>query len=336
VYKPLRLILILLLLLALPACKSSQPTPEVLLETPVVPTAASSPTPTVPAAPLAVLLAAPESDPNTLAQLQPVVEQAAAQAGLTFEVRQALDPAAVPAELKLVVALPPAANLQQSIAAAPNTQFIALVVPGLTAAPNLTEITGSGQRAAKEGFMAGYIAAVMTEDYRVGVLYSNNDPAYGNGFVTGTRYFCGLCQQLYPPFYDYPLSYQIPIGADAGTWQGAADVLIASSVKTMYIAPDISDNALYEYLAQNGVMILGGVTPPTSVAGNWLASVQLDVPTTLAQTIPLVLQNGAQGQVGAQLSVLNTNAGVMGNGYLTNFNEIANMLETGIIDPVGE
>jgi hypothetical protein len=333
VYKPLRLIPLLLILLVLSACKSGQPTPEALLETPVIPTPEPSATPTIPPNPLAVLLAAPESDAVTLAQVQPVVEQAALQAGLTFEVRQGLDPAAMPAELKLVVALPPAANLQELVTAAPNTQFIALVVPGLTAAPNLTEITGSGQRAAQEGFLAGYISAVMTQEYRVGVLYSTNEPVYGNGFVNGVRYFCGLCQQLYPPFYDYPLTYQIPLGADAGTWQGAADVLIASAVKTMYIAPDLSDNALYEYLAQNGILILGGVTPPPSVASNWLASIQLDVSSTLAQTIPLVLQNGAQGQVSAQLALQNTNTEVLGSGYIMNFNEIVSKLERGIISP---
>jgi hypothetical protein len=323
-------------LLILCACKSGQPTPETLLESPIAPTAEPSPTATIPPNPLAVLLAAPESDLTALAQLQPVVEQAAAQTGLAFEVRQTLDPAAIPAELKLVVALPPAANLQQLIASAPNTQFIALVVPGLAAAPNLTEITGSGQRAAREGFLAGYISAVMTDDYRVGTLYSTNDPAYGNGFINGARYFCGLCQPLYPPFYEYPLSYQIPVGADAGAWQGAADVLIAADVNTIYVAPDISDTALYEYLAQNGIMILGGVTPPISVASNWLASIQLDIPSTLAQTIPLVLQNGAQGQVGAKITVQNANADSMSSGYISNFGEITNKLEAGIIDPGGE
>lgn len=329
-YMPLALIV----LLALSACSGNQAdSPEVIPDTPVAPTAQPSPTPSPPPVPLAVIFAPADSNPGTLAQVQPVVEQAASQAGLMVEVHQNLDPGALPAGLKLVVAIPPAANLPDLIAAAPNTQFIAMAVPGLAPSPNLTEITGGGQRSAKTGFLAGYTAAILTEDYRVGAIYSANDPAYGTGFINGARYFCGLCQQQYPPFYDYPLTGQISAGAGPGEWQVVADQLISYSVKTMFVAPDINDPALYEYLAQNGIMFIGGSTPPESVNANWLGTISLDTGEALAGAIPLVLNSGGQGQINTTLTIQPGGSGLLGNGYLMNLNEIAGQLEEGNISP---
>ncbi len=326
--------LILIALLALTACggKQSQ-TPEALPDTPTPPTALPEATATTEVTPLAIIFAPPESNPGTLSAIQPVVEQAAAQAGLTVQVQQALDPAALPAGLQLVVAIPPAANLPDLIAAAPNVQFIAMAVPGLAAAPNLTEITGGGGLAAKAGFLAGYTAALMTEDYRVGVIYSNSEPAYGQGFVDGAIYFCGLCQQQYPPFYEYPLYWQISAGAAQGEWQVAADQLIASSVTTAYIAPDIPDPALYEYLAQHNVLMIGASPPPESVSAHWLGTINLDSTSSLAQAIPQVLQNGGQGQISTSLTIQPGGSGLLGAGYIMNLNDVAAQLEAGTVYP---
>lgn len=329
-----RLTLLLVTLLALTACGGGQAeSPAAIPDAPIAPTALPSPTPTTPPTPLAVIFAPPESDSGALALIQPLVEQAAAQAGLTVEVHQALDPAALPAGLQLVIAMPPAPNLQALITAAPNTQFIAMAVPGLTAAPNLTELSGGGQRAAKTGFLAGYTAAMMTDDYRVGVIFSLSEPAYGQGFTTGVRYFCGLCQQQYPPFFNYPLSGQISAGAMQGEWQAVADQLISSSVQTLFIAPDITDPALYNYLAQNGIRLIGGTTPPDSVSANWLGTISLDTSDALVQVIPQVLQNGGQGQINSTLTIQPGGSGVLGRGYLIRLSEIASQLEEGSIYP---
>lgn len=335
--KRIQIIFLLFTLLLLAACGGKQETaPEVTLDTPVPPTAEPSPIPTTPPTPLAVIFAPPESNTGTLAAIQPVVEQAAAQAGLIVEVHQTLDPAALPAGLQLVVALPPAANLQALIAAAPNVQFIALAVPGLAATTNLTEITGGGQLAANAGFLAGYTAAILTEDYRVGVVFSFSEPAYGQSFVTGVRYFCGLCQQQYPPYYEYPLTWQISAGAAQGEWQAVADQLVAYNVKTVFIAPDINDPSLYDALAQNGIMMIGSNTPPENVSAFWVGTINLDITSALAGAIPQVMGNGSQGQISTSLTIVPGGSGLLSTGYLNNLNEIAAQLGAGIIDPEGQ
>ena len=332
--KRIQIPLLLIVLLVLTACGGKQESAaETVLDTAVPPTAAPSPTPTTPPTPLAIIFAPPESDASTLAAIQPIVEQAAAQAGLVVEVHQTLDPATLPAGLQLVVALPPAANLQELIAAAPNAQFIAMAVPGLAAVPNLTEITGGGQRAANTGFLAGYTSALVTDDYRVGVIFSFSQPAYGQSFVTGVSFYCGLCQQQYPPFFEYPLTWQISADAAPGEWQVVADQLIASSVKTVFIAPDINAPALYEYLAQNGIMMISSNTPPDSVSAYLLGTINLDTTSALSQIIPQVLSNGGQGQIPTAMSIMAGGAGILGPGHIRNINEIAAHLEAGNIYP---
>lgn len=328
--KPIPLLfLILLLLSACSAGNQGLPSETTLTasETPALPTDTAVPPP------LVVLLAPPETDAHLLAQIQPVLEAAAAENGLRLEVHQALDPAALPLDLQLVVAAAPSPNLPQLIAAAPQTQFIALMIPGLTAAPNLTEISGGSQSALNQGFIAGYSAAALTDDYRVGAITSFSEPGYGKGFSSGVRFFCGLCPQLYPPFYDYPLSAEINPKPSPAEWQAAADQLIASSVLTIFVAPDVGDAALFDYLAQKGVNYISGVTPPQSAAKNCLLTIQYDLPAALQQNLPAILQSGSLGQLSVAISLRPSDSELVGPGHIDNFNQVIDELQQGIIDP---
>jgi hypothetical protein len=332
-------IYLIILIMLLTACGSDQtvtPDPALVetlmaehLEQAVEPTS----TPLPEANPLLALYAAPGTEAGLAAGAQSAVEESAAQLGLLFEVRNVIDLAApAPEGLQVLVALPPAPGLAEAVAAWPEVQFIALAVPGLTPAPNLTEITAGGEKALNEGFLAGYIAAAHSDDYRVGTITSFAETGYREGFVNGVRYFCGLCQQQYPPFYNYPIFIEIQAPPNPAEWQAAADQLAASNVLTVYIAPDISDPALIEYLAQSGIQVIGGVTPPESASGSWLLAVRHGLLDVLRQTLPLVLQGGSQGQLRAYLSFEEVNPALVGEGRITHYQRLAAEVEAGIID----
>src|SRR4030065_2030501 len=110
-------------------------------------------------------------------------------------------------ELRLVLAVPPDPGLAELAASAPATQFLALGIPGLKAAPNLTLIGVEGGRPDQHGFIAGVIAAMLSADWRVGAI-SLADSAEGrsarSGFLNGVEYFCGLFCPPPPPPSQYP------------------------------------------------------------------------------------------------------------------------------------
>ena len=325
-------LIVFFLLLLLTACNTNNPsTPAVgapaATETLLTPTDTAVPSPRI------VLLAPPETDPILLAEIEPEINTIAAENAIQVEVSQALDPAALPANMQLVVAAPSSPNLPDLVAAAPQVQFVALMIPGLTPADNLTVISPGGQDALNQGFIAGYIATVLTDDYRVGSITSFSQPGYRQGFITGARFYCGLCPQLYPPYHEYPLSAEINANPSPAEWQSAADQLLTSSVNTIFIAPDIADSALFEYLAQKDINFISTVVPPETAKSNWLLAIEYDIPTVLQQVLPAVLQNGAMEQVNAPLSLHPSDSALLGPGYIAHFDHIINQLQQGAIDP---
>lgn len=102
-------------------------------------------TPTPPPG-LVILLAPTESDGEQAALLQPVLAELAAQEGLRFETRQAVQPGDLDSSVRLVVVLAPDPGTGNLASANPSIQFLAVGITGLTAGPNLSLIAAQGGR----------------------------------------------------------------------------------------------------------------------------------------------------------------------------------------------
>ena len=253
----------------------------------LTPTSIPSPTPTTtPLPPLAVLLAASGADQALVSSLQTALNDIVTGAGLRWLVRQQLSTDDLGPELRLVVAIPPDPGLAQLAADAPQAQFLAVGIPGLEATPNLTVIGAQGDHPDQQGFIAGVIAAMITSEWRVGVI-SLSDTVEGrsarSGFLNGTVYFCGLCRPAYPPFYSYPLYVELPSTATSAEWQEAANYMVDHYVQTVYVYPGAGDESMLSILADAGVNLIGSGTPPDIATSNWVVSLGTD-PLSLVQS----------------------------------------------------
>jgi hypothetical protein len=54
-----------------------------------------------------------------------------------------------------------------------------------------------------------------------------------------------------------------------------------NAVQTVYVYPEAGDAQLYQGLADAGIAIAGGVSPPSGVEGNWVATIRPDYLTPL-------------------------------------------------------
>ena len=297
-----------LMLSALPACGMASPvspTPTAAAPTATLPPS-QTPAPTLtltPQAPLAVLLASPDSDPALSAALQSLLPPLAEQAGLRFEVRLALSAAELEG-VRVVVAIPPEGDLASLVAAAPQTQFLALNVPGAQPAPNLTVVESQSGRPDQLGFLAGYLAAAITDDWRVGVLSEGGTPggkAASLGYRNGMTFFCGLCLPFYPPYPNtgYPILVDLPAGAGEQDWQAAIESLKSWQVETVFVYP-VSDDQLLAELAEAGINFIIAAPPSESWRDHWVAS--LGAPDLL-QAVPDLWAKILVGQGGEQVSL---------------------------------
>ncbi len=313
---------------------SATPIPSLTATITPVPTVTLTPTPP---APLVVLLAAPGSDPTLRSSVQTGLNDMITQAGLRWEVRQSLQPGDLPPELRLVVAIPPDPGLAELVTAAPSTQFVAYGIPGLQAAPNLTIIASDTTAPDQQGFIAGVIAAMLSADWRVGVI-SVSDTVEGRsartGFLNGTIYFCGLCRPVHPPFYEYPMYFELASTASTAEWQEAANYMVDHMVETVYVYPKAGDEAMLSILAQAKINIIGGGEPPPSVASSWVVSLTSDPSLVLQNHVKSLLDKNASGgqTVGVPIQFTHVNLALFTPGKQKLAGQILADLQSGYID----
>jgi hypothetical protein len=262
-------------------------------------------------------------------------------AGLRWQVRPSLSQADLTSELRLVIALPPDQGLANLANAAPETQFLAVGIP-ITATSNLSVIISGEARPDQQGFLAGVIAAMITPDWRVGVIAvaktdgvaeSAAGKAAENGFFNGATYFCGLCLQAYPPFYDYPLSIELKTEASSAEWQIAANYMVDHLAQTVYVVPGAGDKAMLETLVQSKVNVISEGPPAEELRSHWVASLRF------ADTLPFVLDlvpdllNGKGGfNISVPLIITDVNADLFSPGRQRLAEEVMGDLLAGFVD----
>jgi len=213
-------------------------------------------------------------DPTASNQYQTAVYNLAQTAGYRFQVRNSLSQADLEPSLKIVVALPPDPGIAALAAAAPQTLFLTVDIPGVNAGGNVS-VVSTQPRPDLVGFLFGYIAAMLTPDwdYSIGMLIPANDPnaqlaltAYQNGM----RYYCGLCQKKNPYAYmdeygqliEYPVYLEIPTDEDLSHYTAYADILRRSKkVSMIYVYPTIATSDLLSYIGSLGMLTIGDTTP---------------------------------------------------------------------------
>lgn len=281
-----------------------------------------------------VLIAAEEAEESLRQIAVEVLSELAAADGLEFEVRSTLSQTDLSPQVRVVAALPPDPGLAALAESAPETQFLGIAIPGLEPRSNLTVISADGIRPDTIGFLAGYLAAVATPEWRVGVINSSSgvDIDHREGFLNGVVYFCGLCRQTYPPYFNYPLFSEAPAGATSPEWQAAADILVNSAVNTVYITPGSGDETLLEYLAEAGVNLIGTTPPPDGLIDQWIATVSGDISSALQQAWPDLITGQSGAVYSAPLAVTHINPDLLSPGRQRLVDKMIAEISAGFID----
>jgi hypothetical protein len=229
--------------------------------------------------PLAVLVVPPDLDPDTSNQYQKTVYDLTQQAGYRFQVLNSLTPADLDPALKVVIAVSADPGIAQLAAAAPQAQFLAINIPNITPGGNVSVLANSTQTD-MAAFLAGYTAAMTTEDYRIGMMIPKDNAqaiAALNAFAKGMTYYCGTCQPVYFYTWKYPQYIEIPSTEDVKNYGAYADILMSQyKVGNIFLYPDIQTQDLATYIGTTGTSMIGTIRPDQLPAG-WMMTIQPDV-----------------------------------------------------------
>ena len=251
-----KLVLLLLGSILLTACGGrATTTPSPAASPTPIPNPTASPTATIP---LAILVLPADMAQKDKDSYQTLIYDLTQANGMRFQVLNKLtseDLAFAGPALKVVIALPPDPGLATLTATAPGVQFLAIGIPDLPTASNLSTIGATGTPVDQQAFLAGYIAGLVAQEWKVGILYQK-DTTGGttarDAFTNGFTFYCGSCRNpLFPqPAGIYPVTVPIPTDAKPGEYTAYADLLIHNVVKVAYVYPEVATPELLSYMGQ--------------------------------------------------------------------------------------
>jgi hypothetical protein len=287
-----------------------------------------------------LLVWAPDGTNTLLDQLKPVADSH----GLATVLTSNLTPESISSKTRLVVTSAPAEQLLEMAAGAPLTLFMVVNTEIVDSPANVYSFKDQGPAKAsshaQNAFVAGFLFGLITPDYRAGVI-SQSGSAEGQqtqgGFQVGEQYYCGLCNSRNGPVTFYPKFAEIANPQNQAEWLAAADALLAEGVRSVFIQPEVSSQALVDYLRSKNMLLIGVEGQAGLGQGEgWVATISsTGVSMTLAEAVAELLNNGSLpviSEIGLEL--INVNREYLSEGKQAYFEVVRRDLVSGLIKPL--
>lgn len=336
-----KVLAILLLMIALVGCTlPGSSTPQTGQGTPTSGATDALPIFTAtPGTPLTILVIPPDMPKKDSDLYQSTVNDLARAAGMRFQVRNSLtsEDLSTEPDLRIVVSFPPDPGLAELASKAPQVQFVGVTIAGLSpASTNLSLVGGKGTPLDKQAFMAGYIAALLSPDFRVGIITQKDTPegtlAY-DAFLNGMHFFCGLCNPQFPPWYKYPVHSEIPSDTPEAQYRFFAEPLKDYMVDFAFVYPGVGTRDLFDYMSQVGLNIISQARPADNLAPNWVVSIQPEVVPAIQALWPDLLTGKGGQDISLPLFLVDVNPDLLSPGKQADVQQILDRLQKGEIDP---
>lgn len=324
----------LFVLTLLAACSGqTTPAPDQPTET-AAPTV--SPTPSAPLVILIVPVDLPQEESN---QYQTLVYNLAQANGMRFQVRNTLTVEELQMELpalKVVVAVPPDPGLAALTSAAPDVQFLAVGIPDLAPAANLSTIGASGAPVDQQAFLAGYIAGMVAPEWRVGILTWKDTPegdAAWAAFENGYHFFCGTCRNpnFPPPFESYPIVVRVPVDEAPGSYSGYAAVMRQYSVRAVFVSAGLNTYDVMSTLVNYEILVISESDPEDGAGDYWVTGIQPDPISAIETTFQALLAGQGGQTVSTPLHLFDINIDLFGEGKQALVQQVLDGLQNGTI-----
>ena len=326
-------ILFTVLMIFLDACGTPQPsvtsTPQPIDTS--IPAATLSPTPTIP---LAVLVVPIDLDPDTSNLYQKTVYDLTQASGFRFQVRNNFATTDLEPGLKVVIVVSVDPGIAALAAAAPEVQFLAINIQNIAPGGNIS-VLGNNSQSELAAFLAGYTAALITDDYRIGMLIprDNGDAIRAlNAYASGMVYYCGVCRPFYYLNWTFPQYLDIGADEDKNNYDAYADILmLQKKVRTIYLYPDIYTEDLANYIGTTGAYVFGTVSPAQRPAG-WVMTIQPDVIKAIQTAWPQLVSGQGGITVQSPLGLADVDPEILSPGKQRLVEQTLKDLESGYIN----
>jgi basic membrane lipoprotein Med (substrate-binding protein (PBP1-ABC) superfamily) len=338
-YRIFTFLLGLVVTIAMVACAPEMPTAtEQLIVTSTITaemsetTSPQRPSPTPNLAKVIFVISA-ESDPLVADQLQQQIASLAMDAGLELEIVSTLTSEMLTSNVRIVVGIGPGLNLDNVTPNNPDISFLVIDQTQVALTDNISQVGDPIYSRQKKAFMAGYLAALISTDYKIAALVPSDVEQRDlilDSFVTGARFFCGICRPKYPPYNSFPQWETIPSEDANEGFQTAVDGLINQGVEVLFVSGDLASPALLSYLTEAGIKVVGDAHPE-QIRNNWVGTIGVDYGGALSEIWPQLVDGTGGVRFSVPITLSDRNLNLVSEGRYRVFQEIAADLEAGLI-----
>lgn len=216
---------------------------------------------------------------------------------------------------------------------AANTPFVWIGDSGASEASNSLQLVFPTRASDRQGLLAGYIAALMTHDWRVAAITGSNETGIRQNILDGARYMCGLCRPTLPPYANFPLSYQIENLSDPGSVDQLLAELNLLDVRTVVLSPLAGEPRLISSLTQAGIRMIGMKPPGDARTNAWAATVRYGPELVLPHAWQAALAGGDPGSMTIPLTIADRNPELLSDARLRLARETMEDINRGLLSP---
>lgn len=239
-------------------------------------------------------------------------------------------------DIRVVVFFEPSPEIIDLASSNPGIEFVAIGAAGLEPIANLSVIGPDGFRIDRQAFLAGYLSAILTDDWRIGEIVAvppDLQPIIDNSFRNGVTFYCGLCQITYPPYNRYPIHTTLESETLEQDWLRNVEVLLSESVDTVFLfSPEINLPAL-SFLIDEGMILLGTNPPPESIHSNWVATIRLAPEQVLFDRWEQIISNEGGWTQAIPIVLEDVNQSLFSEGKQRFIAKLLLDIESGYIEP---
>ena len=269
--------------------------------------------------------------------LTETLEEIAREEGLVFQILSSFNDLNDQLDPILVVVAGGDADFSDFINQFADSYFIVIAVPEVGPSRRVAVIGPEGLRMDKMAFLEGYISALITSEWRTGVIglgSTGEGQAAMKGYINGVRFFCGLCRIKNPPFYDYPVSAYVS-SPDVNSLQSGYELLASQAVETIVLThefkPEFVKTVISEAMSSS-IYWMGPNPPAPNHREFWIATI-LPYPSEDIADAYRQLRSGKEDVIfPMKFVVRDVRSDVLTEGKLKLVHEVLRDLELGIID----
>jgi hypothetical protein len=279
-----------------------------------------------------ILTKSQNADSFVFSRTEETLESLTADHDLDLEIIENFSGEMLTPTTKIVVLVGEGLDPLDMAQSSPNVQFIVIDNPAVVPGMNVSLVGGSDdpQRIA---FMAGYLAALISEDYKVSALVStdvDSPDALVEAFVIGARFFCGICQPKFPPYNTFPRWETVDVADFSAGYQGAIDSLVAIGTEILYLEKSLITPEILTYLGESGVKVISNGEPDILV-NHWVGTLNADPQAGLIDIWPSILAGTGGQQALINIVLMDMDSGLVSEGRYRLFEETVSNLKAGSI-----